>query len=64
MNVPTLSTFHSPNSVNTTPLLLPDNNTEERVAYEQPSPTVWARKFFVAYDSVDTLIFVEFDFVV
>jgi hypothetical protein len=64
VNAPTTDTLQASNLVKGAILTASKNNTIHRIAHKHPPPAVGAWKFFIAYDTVNAFIFVEFDFVV
>jgi hypothetical protein len=64
VNAAATDTLQAPNPVKGAILIAPENNTVHCVAHNHPPPAERAWNFFIAYDSVNTFIFVEFDFVV
>jgi hypothetical protein len=64
VNAPATDASQAPNPVKGTILTAPENYAIHRIAHNHQSPAEGAWNFFIAYDSVNTFIFVEFDFVV
>jgi hypothetical protein len=64
VNVPTGEAFQAPNPIKRAFLATSEYYAVHRVADNHPSPAEGAWSFFIAYDSVNTFIFIEFDLVV